>query len=219
VIEELCEILSSKLQGMFFVGDLDKHPNHKHSNLRHSDTIGGSTESSNVYTFLPGVRSLANFHSSLANAFEGGLTMRTSDRYNDRMAGSYTNYHSFTPIATSTIQMGQEIFLDAPPGWFSDDAKLPERKDYEEAQKIVSSLLDYHSKFPDLSEDHWIDILYRMKTEIVPNLSVSKALPSTIEELLQMGSSSVERAGLTTRDFNWVKQHGKSLKAPGSLGG
>ena len=166
-----------------------------------------------MYAFLPGVQSLANFHSSLANAFEGGLTMSPTDRHKDRMAGSYTNFHGFTPIATSTIQRGQEIFLDAPPGWFSLDAKLPERKDYEEAQKIVSSLLDYHSKFPDLSEVHWIDILHRLKTEIVPNLIVSKALPSTIEELLLMGSSSVERAALTSRDFEWVKQHGKSAQA------
>jgi hypothetical protein len=141
VIEGLCEISSSKLQGMFY-WDLGKRLITQHTTRRHSATIGGNTESSDAYTFLPGVQSLANFHSSLANAFEGGLTMSPSDRYKDKMAGSYTNYHDFTLIATSTIQIGQEIFLDAPPGWFSDDAKIPERKDYEEAQKIVSSLLD-----------------------------------------------------------------------------
>ena len=143
--------------------------------------------------------------------------MSPSDRYKDRMAGAYTNYHDFTLIATSTIQIGQEIFLDAPSGWFSEDAKIPERKDYEEAQKVVSSLVDYHSKFPDLSEDHWIDILYRLKTEILPDLSVAKAMPSTLEELLLMGSSSVERAALKTKDFNWVKQNGKLARGHGGI--
>lgn len=148
-----------------------------------------------------------NYHSTYANVIPGGLTRQSTDRFEDPMAGAYTDYHGFNLIATTRIRQGQEIFLEGNSEWFHE-TKLPQRSEYERAQTIAEALLAYHSNFPDLTEEHWIDILHRLKTEMVQDPVVAKALPSTLEELVLMAESGVEAAGMLSRDFDWVRQNG-----------
>lgn len=135
--------------------------------------------------------------------------MTSSNRYKDPMAGGNTNYLGFNLIANSQIRQGQEIFLEGNPEWFQE-SMLPQRAEFERAQKIVAALFRYHKKFPDLTEEHWIDILYRLKTEMLQDAVVAKVLPSTLEELVLIAESGVEAADIMPRDFEWVRENGES---------
>ena len=125
------------------------------------------------------------------------------------MAGAYTNYHGFNLIATSQIRQGQEIFLEGNSEWLNE-TKFPQRSEFETAQTIVEALSAYHNKFPDLMEEHWIDILHRLKTEMLQDAAVMRVLPSTLEELIMMAKSGVEPGEMIHRDFDWVRRNGKS---------
>ena len=149
-----------------------------------------------------------NYHTTYANVIPGGLTDAASDRYDDPMVGAYTNYHGFNLIATSQIRQGQELFLEGNSEWL-DETKFPQRKVFETAQKIVDALFAYQNKFPDITEEHWIDILHRLKTEMLHDTVVVKVLPSTLGELLLMAESGVEWGEMIRRDFDWVSRNGK----------
>jgi hypothetical protein len=176
---------------------------------RHAAIIGGAHEAEQVFTFLPGIHSLANFHNVLGNVMEGGLTRTPTDRYSDPLVGSFSNYHDFTYIASTDIERGQEIFTKSTDEWF-EKAKLPPADDYATAFDIVVPLLDYHKKYKDISEAQWIDILYRLKEELIQTPGVAQLIPKTLEDLLKVEASSIEEAVLEPRSLEWVKETGKS---------
>ena len=128
------------------------------------------------------------------------------------MAGSYTNYHGFALISDSEIHRGQEIFVDGTLEQFQQ-AELPLEDEYKRSRAIVASLVVYHKQFPELSEEHWIDILYRLRTEMMQDPGVARLLPKMLDELLRMDSTSVEAATMIARDFDWVKQNGKQARS------
>jgi hypothetical protein len=126
------------------------------------------------------------------------------------MAGSYTNYHNFSFIAGGNITQGQEIFTDGTVGWF-EEANLPVKKDYARVDKIVSSLVAHQQKHPHLSEEHWIDILYRMRTEMIAGEAiVAQLIPKTLKELHGMKERGAASANFIPRDFEWIKASGES---------
>ena len=174
-------------------------------NNRDSANIGGFSESDSwVSLWLPGLYPHINHHDSrYANVVPDSLTHTSQDRYRDPMAGATTNYDGFTLIAQTRIQQGQELFLKAT----NQENKTHVGKDEDRAQSILSQLYTYHTKFPHLSQVQWIDILYRLKHELLSqdDTSLKDLLPSTLEELVIKASSGLN--GIT-RGFDWVQKHG-----------
>lgn len=147
----------------------------------------------------------------MSNVFEGGLTKSTTDRYTDPLAGSYSEYHDFTYIAATDIAQGEEIFTKGPDKWF-EKAGLPAEDDYSQAHSIILSLLEYHDEFPDVSEAQWVDILYRLKEEMIDSPGVAMLIPTTLEGVLEIQRQPIEEAVLESRDWEWVKENGKSCR-------
>jgi hypothetical protein len=123
------------------------------------------------------------------------------------MRGSYSITNAFSLRANTLIQQGQEILLEGDNEWLNK-AGIPLHEEYAKARKIVDSLVSFQSQYPSVSEEHWIDIMYRMKNEMVEDQTAANLLPSTLEELRQMASYGLEVTKLIPRDMSWIKKHG-----------
>eukprot|EP00547_Thalassionema_nitzschioides_P014871 CAMPEP_0194250442 /NCGR_PEP_ID=MMETSP0158-20130606/23056_1 /TAXON_ID=33649 /ORGANISM="Thalassionema nitzschioides, Strain L26-B" /LENGTH=1173 /DNA_ID=CAMNT_0038987265 /DNA_START=46 /DNA_END=3570 /DNA_ORIENTATION=- len=178
--------------------------------LQEPDAVGGYNEARIVDLFLPGVQSLSNYHTFFTNAMKGGLNHTESDRNVDSLAGSQTSYHGYTMIAQTDIDQGSEIFSDGPEEWLND-FNMPSIEEFTKTEKIINSLYDYHKQNPNLTEEQWIDILYRMQMDIVIKPGVQRLFPTTLEELLEMKSLGVSKTKLEPRSLEWIKQNGYCL--------
>jgi hypothetical protein len=188
------------------------------SYLWKSFIAGAFHEAHYVSLFLPGVGSLANYHTYRSNAIEGGLT------YDAQADGSYTAYHNFSFVSTKTIQAGEEIFVgdslltsrsDRVEGHLWDPWRdYPKHHDYQRAQDIVNGLTLLQSNHPEWTEMQWMDILYRTKKEMMVSNEdqiVQSLLPETLQELLLMKDEGVANQGMQKRDLKWLQQNGYCL--------
>jgi hypothetical protein len=145
----------------------------------------------------------------------GGLTLdRDLHRDSNPMAGSFSAYHGFTLIANRDIKAGEELFVDKSTGNLAQGqyflSKHPSSDNYEEADEIMYAF--QNENFDDLTDAQWVDVLHRLKTEIMPasNEKVAKALPSSLDEMRRAWEVGTARLPLRERTIDWIKTNGKS---------
>jgi hypothetical protein len=175
--------------------------------LWRSSVVGGFHEADKVLTFLPGVGSLANYHAGLANVMEGSLS------YDPVPGGASTAYHNYSFMAYSDIKAGDELFLGG--GRLHQDQRwedYPRPDDYTRLKKLTRELVALKKKLTSPNEIQWIDVLYRLKNEMMQKEShqVRNMMPSTLEELHQLERKG-PKAELLDRDFAWIQKHGYCL--------
>lgn len=144
--------------------------------------------------------------------FEGGLSYEPLlNRSIHPMVGSSTSYHNLEFIASRAISAGEELFLDSKQQWV-DKSQLPRKEDYTRTKSIVDALIGFHEKHPDLSEEQWIDILFRMRTEMMMGESnAAGLLPNTLKSLMKANQTSLANMSLTERSLDWLKENGQCL--------
>lgn len=184
--------------------------------LRDPGEVGGYNEGRIVDLFLPGVQALSNYHTLFANAIKGGLNHSESDRNTDYSAGSYTSYHDYTMISQTEIHPGSEIFSDGPEEW-RNEFNMPSMEDLKQTEEMINKLHEYHMQNEDITEEQWIDILYRMREEMITKQGVASLFPRTLEELLEMKSSGAGKRNLKPRSFDWIKKNGKFARRKGLI--
>ena len=145
-------------------------------------------------------------------AFEGGLSYEPLlNRSIHPMVGSSTSYHNLDFIASRAISAGEELFFDSKQQWL-EKTHLPRKEDYTRAKSIVDALIGFHEKHPDLSEEQWIDILFRMRTEMMMDEANAAALlPNTLKTLMKANQTSLANMSLTERSLDWLKENGQCL--------
>lgn len=182
--------------------------------------VGGITEADTLFTLLPGVGMLANYHPTLDNVVLGSLKDEPLlQRSKDPAAGASTSYHDFSFIAGDVISAGQEIFVPPGDGWLSfyDSEKdqrvsVPLKHDYESADAIVAKLAEFRKNYTNISEAQFLDILYRMKNEVIQKRNnLQHLIPDSIEGLHDAASKGTARTMLNERKLDWLKSNGKCL--------
>jgi hypothetical protein len=127
------------------------------------------------------------------------------------MAGSSTSYHGLDFLATQDISAGEELFVDSKQDWVGTSG-LPSKDEYVRASSIVVALIGYLEKHGDLSEEQWIDILYRMRQEIMKHEpAVASLLPKTLKYLKKANQTTIFKMDVTERSLEWLEEHGKCL--------
>uniref|UniRef100_A0A7S4JNF3 SET domain-containing protein n=1 Tax=Odontella aurita TaxID=265563 RepID=A0A7S4JNF3_9STRA len=182
-----------------------------------SVAVGGDSESDTVFSFLPGIGTLANFHPTLSNVIPGGLTFEpTLDRRQDSGVGASTSYHNFTFIAKEYISAGHEIFASVGEGWFkyhneNNDNAIPLKEDYDSADKIVQRLAFFRENNPSVEEAQFLDILRRIKKEMINNERLKRIIPESIKQFDDATTRGVARAILKESGIQWLRQHGRCM--------
>lgn len=135
-----------------------------HNYLWGGDVTGGVLEGKVVYSFLPGVGSLANGHptqwniapSNGAKVGEAGVKRTSSPG-----AGAFTHYHDFSFFAYGKdIQAGEEIMVNYGSGWLSKVCpNLTNLKFCSDAACILCYL-----GFPDIFRSHCFIFCFRFHT-------------------------------------------------------
>ena len=91
----------------------------------------------------------------------------------------------------------------------SDGEIIPLASDYQVADLLVQDLLTYKESHPDLSESAFLDILLRIKTEMVQEFKAFKILlPGDIEEVEEMAEKGTARTMLNEHTIEWVEKNG-----------
>lgn len=184
-----------------------------------SIAVGGNSEAETVFTTLPGLGMLVNFHPLLSNVIPGGLRDEPLlNRGKDPGVGSSTAYHNFTFVSEDIIYAGEEVFAAVGDGWFDhhdqndDDNNLPLRVDHQMADKIINGLAKFLHDHPDVTEAQFLDILRRAKNEMIQNNGKLRGLiPDSIEGFLDATDRGTARAALANRDMDWLRANGKCL--------
>lgn len=159
--------------------------------------------------FLPGIGSLANYHTGLSNIMEGGFAFDSSTD------GASTAYHNHSFILSQNVSAGEELFVGA--SFLEREEQwngYPAPSDYERANELVGGLIEFYKRHPDMTDIQWIDLLHRFQHEIIvseKDEDVKQLLPRTLQELLVINESGMRRGPLKERGLEWVKEHGYCL--------
>ena len=166
------------------------------------------------------------------------------------MAGSFSAYGGFTLLAKRAIKAGEELFVDK--SSHNDNIQHPQltpimkgsattslmfmtsnnnpyqniqptTEVYEEADNIIKSLLDENANLDgQLTDAQWIDLLYRLKTEIITATSTPQSsihdnmlayvLSSSLEDLKYSqkvgGIAKSELRSEGRRTVDWILNNG-----------
>ena len=159
--------------------------------------IGGDMEADNVFSILPGIGMLLNFHPVLHNVFPGSLYEDPLDSRSIPTAGSFTAYHNLSYIVTADISAGQELFISVYEEWFNQKSfsSVPSQGDFQKADKLIRDLVNFRKSNPLIHEATMQQILYRIKTEMQSGVSSQKLLSlipdswSELQDAFQRGSA------------------------------
>ena len=142
------------------------------------------------------------------------------------MAGSYSYYSNFTLIAKRNIQAGEELFVDRtkhstyPSSLFYD--AVPSEEVYEQTDEIIKSLTTSDILMNNLNSAQWIDLLYRMKHEMLTTFSENESdkkgllLPSSFKELMIASEIGTARLKVKTRKVEWIRKNGTYVNTTGA---
>ena len=175
--------------------------------------MGGDYEGDSVFTMLPGIGMLVNFHPVLHNTMPTSLIEDPLVDRSHPSAGSYTSYHNCSFQSTREIKAGHEIFASVGDEWYSQhDLPIPIKKDYEKADRLLRDLLQFYNDNPQTVQDAtMMDILYRLKNEILAeDKNIIGLLPDSIEDLMDFVDRGTAEAFLSIRSEDWLTQNGKS---------
>lgn len=185
--------------------------------------VGGDMEADTVFSLLPGLGMLLNFHPVLHNVIPTSLRedpiniSRGSSATSCPTAGSYTTYHNVTYIATKEIQMGQELFGSVSDEWLINSATgLPLERDFHRADLIIQHLHqfffpnDSNSSSSNFTEATIIDIIHRIKTEmnLGDNQNVFNLIPDSLERFHDAYKRGTARSSLKEHDIQSLLKTG-----------
>lgn len=159
----------------------------------------------------------------------GGLTLDENlYRETNPMAGSSSSYYNFSLIAKRDITAGEELFVDRTRNaqfisyLYKKSDSLgrlppPSEEDYDRADEIVGGIGEAQL---ELSESQWTDVLYRIRTEILPvgqsttsseqQSILAQLLPKTKRQLDKALTMGTARMHLIDRDSKSFHGHNNS---------
>lgn len=189
-------------------------------------------EADAVFTLLPGLGMLLNFHPVLHNVIptslwedpiilsraSGATTTTTTTAATSPMAGSFTAYHNVTYIATTDIQIGQELFGSVSDEWLSTSAtQLPLERDFQRADQIIQNLHQFlfpssnnKNKSSSFTEATALDIIHRIKTEmnVGNNQKPFDLIPDSLDKFHDAYERGTARSSLVEQDFPKLQRTG-----------
>jgi len=162
---------------------------------------------------LPGLGMLVNFHPVLHNILPGGLSEDPVVNRSNPSAGSFTAYHNCTFIATTDIHAGQEMFGSVADDWYAEHVvSMPVASDFKKADDLVKDLQQFRTTNSNIDEATMLNIIYRIKNEIVDSsVGMRKLIPDSLERLEDFAERGTAMASLLNRGEQWLKENGMSL--------
>jgi hypothetical protein len=185
--------------------------------------VGGDMEADTVFSLLPGLGMLLNFHPVLHNVIptslrEDPINISKGTTANCPTAGSYTTYHNVTYVATKDIQMGQELFGSVSDEWLTNSATgLPLERDFQRADLIIQHLHQLFFPSPqnngsssNFTEATIIDIIHRIKTEmdLRDNQNLFKLIPDSLDRFHDAYKRGTARSSLKEHDVQSLLKTG-----------
>ena len=155
---------------------------------------------------------------TLANVIPGGLAYEPIlHRRRDPGSGALTPYHNFTFIAKEDIASGQELFASVGEGWFqyhgeANGQSIPLKEDYDKADSIIKNLMIFHERYPNITEAQFLDIIRRIKKDmIVNNAKLVMLMPESMEDFQRTAEKGAARMLLNEKSTNWLQRNGQCL--------
>lgn len=197
-----------------------------------ADYAGSKYESNHsISAYIPGVGSLTNYHSGIANVDwdQASILLRDpDDTVKDMMGkphisrGAISPYYNATVKATMWIQPGMELFAHY--GATEDSTETNSffdtvtRWDYEKADKILDRILDYFDKYGDKMsaelQDEVIDFMLDTVLEGADgkHAKVIRSLlpprPKKLRRVKEAGGTFAYRNNDIIKSQDYLKTHG-----------
>ena len=93
-----------------------------------------------------------------------------------------------------------------------NDDISPLGADYLIADKLLNDLANFKLNHPDLSEAAFLDVILRLKTEILnKNKNIHKLIPESTKEILEASKKGSAKSILNERSMEWIAKNGKAL--------
>eukprot|EP00980_Cylindrotheca_fusiformis_P005804 scaffold1223_cov119-Cylindrotheca_fusiformis.AAC.7 len=183
---------------------------------------------------IAGIGVLPGYHTGIANVnfLQAASLLSDTEEYlvagqSHLSRGAISPYHNVTLKATRQIPQGMELFADFGDLWdgnFTDDIYQDtiRRYDYEIADGIIQSLLDFYDEFPNLSEGMQQEIIDFMLDKVLGTAAgkhaktIRSLIPASAQKLKRVkdeGGSFMYRYADMIRSTKWLQNNGFCLGA------
>lgn len=168
-------------------------------------------EADEVSSLVPGLGALANSHTGLINCemSRGSNDVTGLHRGKDAGVGAFSSVYNLPYKANKDIPAGMELFVEYGDNWFDERewkfGPLPLSYHFEEANEIVYKFWGQVKE-----EDTFAEDLYKLTLDLVTDVKLKMALPSTFEQakVALTEGTAILTVPNAVRSPEWLEENG-----------